>query len=303
MKHVLTLSVCAIALSSAAARAAAPEEDGYSLIVTTADPSLSYSPIPTATFRAVLGWVVRLGLAGGPDLVGQLIAIEPDTVTLVLLQTGDVYTVAREQVIRLRTTLAPQPFFSMRQPLQWDAPAPPPPARAVTPRPAPRVRPPATPVAVEAPHVDTERHLGAHLAALGVGVMALDAEYRPIYFLFSASVLATVLSPNSIGGATIGLGYLRELSVHWALHLFVHISPTTIPTSGWFIGSTDSPTSTFAIAVGVGAGLRYTSDNGFTLGVHLPIIGTAFSGDSSSVSDYHRTAIISMPLVSIGYRY
>jgi len=153
-----------------------------------------------------------------------------------------------------------------------------------------------------------ERHFGVSgsIGPLSLGVMT-DVESRGAYgFARGGLGIAPQLwdPPIWFGGISFGVGGTLRLHRGWQLDLFA---------DGILLwlrhDERDDKRLEFNSAVGVGAGLHYTSTKGFTLGFKLPILGVGFTPGHSSdgwrgllFDHYFVAAAGGLCSVSVGYR-
>jgi hypothetical protein len=142
------------------------------------------------------------------------------------------------------------------------------------------------------------------------------------YERFSAFVNGSVLMPffqtytyNSFDGSassgptwafTGGAGgsFTPFGSPHWRLDLYGLLGLTNLNATGSSFG--DNPSA----SIGLGVGVHYTGSTGFTVGFKVPLVGLAFTGPSASQTDFsarlaqfYATHLVSLPIVSLGYRF
>ena len=228
--------------------------------------------VPDASWRAMKGRSVTVLLRNGRERSGELIAVEPETVTLISSRTGEVVTVRRSEVVSLRALRA-QPHLSPVEAPEADAGLR-------------NVEPP-----------EKERYFGIHVG-LAPG-LALDIEYGYFYSFISSAFVFPIASDGELVGGTLGVGTSFRLGAtsRWRFDLFAHVSPAR------FGGGTNDT----GVGIGVGAGVHYTARNGFAFGIKLPIIGGAAGGSintpGESVGFYYLFGALSFPVLSLGYRF
>jgi hypothetical protein len=137
------------------------------------------------------------------------------------------------------------------------------------------------------------RHFGLQLGL--APAVTLDVEAGHFYGFLSADVVLP-MADTSLLGFSGGAGATFALSPrsHWNIDVFAHLDVARL--------------GDFAVGGGVGLGFHYTASNGFTLGFKIPILGyssTAGSDGNSanSVAYYYLGAVMSLPVVSLGYRF
>ena len=232
--------------------------------------------VPEATLRAVKYHRVTLTTSDG-EVTGRVLAAEPDSITLAR-DDGEVITIARAQVLRVRLTDV-----------------------------APPSPPPASPTLEEAPPAAPQQptpewhNFGVHLG-IAAGV-ALDGDYKNFHTFVSTSFLFPLVSSGDLFAFTAGAGASFALSPSWRIDLFGHVAPLF-----WKGVTSYNQTSTF-VGVGVGIGFRYVSANGWCLGVKLPLLGAApgdYPAYNSSVgvvaAYYYIASGVSLPVFSVGWR-
>ena len=250
----------------------------------------SASAVPDAAFSAMRDQQVSLLLRGGARVNGRLIAVQPDSVTVIRLEDNTVVVVPRAEITVLqasgRAAAAPQP---------------------------PRMEYVEPPPAV-APNID--RHIGFMFGG-GPIVVGFDADYRPFYGFVSAGLALPLFTTDHLGAVSLGLGGSWRLrpSSNWQIDVFAHgtvgfgYKTYNYICDGPNFGSPcrDVYISGTYGAVGVGIGFHYTMPSGFTAGFKVPLIGGAFGGPvtdaPSSGALYYLATSISFPVATIGYRF
>lgn len=238
--------------------------------------------VPDPTLAAVKDRAAVLRLDNNTELRATPIGFDDQTVTLVEEGTGRVLTIARAQLTMVI--------------LQSAMPSPP--------APAPKVR-----------------HIGLQLST-GPGNLLVDFEYGRFYGFVGTSIGYPVIFNNDSNGnkqyvgAIVGAGATWRLSPrsNWSFDLMGTLTPT------WWGG--------FSMGIGVAAGFHYTSPTGFTVGFKIPILGVApgcnsvlgeetldystgidsggcrqVKGGPSLVGNYYLQAGMSLPIISVGYRF
>jgi hypothetical protein len=237
--------------------------------------------VPDPTFRALHDRVVALRTRDGSEVIGQVLDDDAISVTLALVPSRRVCTVAKADVVDVR--LADVPPVPMQLAAAADGEAP-------------MVRTGAT----QPP--ERERHFGLNFGFSPSIDLDLDAG------LFHGFVNANLVLPMASDGQILGFGAGGGVSFHvrphsrWKLDVFAAVTPTR-----W--GSSDTG-GNWVVGFGVGLGAHYTAKNGFTIGFKMPVIGysagNAFGGPSSSgtaVASYYLAGLMGLPVVSLGYRF
>jgi hypothetical protein len=158
---------------------------------------------------------------------------------------------------------------------------------------------------VEPERTGEPRHFGLHLG-LSPGIAA-DFEYGAFYMFLSASPLATLASAADMYGFCTGAGFSIVLPSHWHFDVFADAAPL------WWSngGPVSFGSQGMYMGVGVGIGFHYTSPSGWAIAFKAPLIGaapilsgTAFSYDIATATLMSYLAnVVSMPIVSLGYRF
>jgi hypothetical protein len=239
------------------------------------------SAVPDASFRAVRDHRVTIETTGG-SVTGKLLSFEPDSVTLAL-SDGQVVTILRAQVTGLR--IAP---VAEERPIEVGSPAP---------APAAALEPPEQP-----------RYVGVHIG-LAPGI-AVDVEYGLFYGFAATAPLFPLVTSGQFFGFILGGGISPKVSRHWHFDLFGTVSPI------WWTGLASYNEQSMLIGLGIGAGLHYTSPNGWSFGFKVPLLGAAIAARycpgfsyycnyslGTATGVYYMSNLISLPIVSFGYRF
>lgn len=250
--------------------------------------------VPDPVFRAVVGRKVELRLLDGQVAVGQLLALEAESAVLAL-PDGRVTSVPRAQVMEVRLAAA--------APAAGGAFAP----------------PVSTAVSVDLPRAERApdiagkpRHFGVQFG-LAPGILALDLEVGHFYGFLSGSLALPLYSVGTnndgggLGAFTLapGVSFALTDDMNWHFDLFVSGSIAYFGRYDWMYGR--GLYTAVDGSVGVGLGFHYTNPNGFTAGFKVPIVGFAFGDDVhgwKDVGGYHYlTALMSLPIATVGYRF
>jgi hypothetical protein len=246
--------------------------------------------VADVTLRAVKDHNVTAATSQGTVVTGKLLAFEPDSVTLALAD-GTLVTLARAQITSLRLAERPTAATVIT--------APP----LATPSEAIEGRTEGEPAETQKP-----RYFGVHLG-MAPGV-ALDVDYSYFHAFASTSFLFPLVTSGQVFTAfTAGVGATFPLNEHWRFDLFGHVAPMFWQQYGY---STGGQQLTPYVAIGVGMGFHYTASSGWCIGVKLPLLGGAVTGDrpyggTSSVGEavgyYYLASAMSLPVFSFGYRF
>jgi hypothetical protein len=250
------------------------------------------------------GRSVSMICVSGCALQGTLVAYDAATVTFAEEGTGRLVAVARQDVSELRLRDAVGPIAAVS---------------AATSRPDAVVSASTRPAKV--------RHVGVQVYA-GPGNFMLDLEHGPFYGFVGTSIGYPLIfsgkferSPDDYDSddqylaAVVGLGGSWKISArsNWRFDFTGTLTPT------WWGG--------FSMGIGIAAGFHYTSPSGFTVGFKIPVFGVApgcneVFGDrdydsatgashgcpkvtegAELVGNYYLQAGMSLPIVSLGYRF
>lgn len=149
----------------------------------------------------------------------------------------------------------------------------------------------------------SDRSIGVHVAA-NIGLFEVDAQYGHFYAFAAGNLGVPILTDGATGFGMAGLGYSIALSSPgesmWYLDLMALGTAGRTRTDNAIVGG------------GLGLGFRYLHRSGFTFSTKVPIFGATaepvsapFSGfnGAQSLSTFYLASLISLPVVSIGYRF
>jgi hypothetical protein len=220
-------------------------------------------PVPDATLSALRGRVLSVTQRSGACFVGQVLGFDAASVTLALVPSRAIVTIPRGDIAGLQLAEAP----------------------ATTSAPDLSLPPP--------PPIVHNRHFGLQLGL--APAVTLDVEAGHFYGFLSADVVLP-MADTSLLGFSGGAGATFALSARsrWNIDIFAHLDVARL---------TD-----YDVGGGVGLGFHYTANNGFTLGFKIPILGYSSVGGSNSTSAdsvalYYLGAVMSLPVISLGYRF
>jgi len=283
----ITLIGCLVSSLAMAQEGKLPQDEPGPLPIAPpiSAPPTSVAPaepvVPDVALQAMRGRPVELSLADGRTAAGELSAFDAQAIVLVGAG-GAVFTVPRGNVVGLRLLTAP--------------PAMAPVARVEEVKSAPVI----------------DRHLGVHFG-FGPGIAAFDVDYRPFYLFASATLGLPLFTDGHDGAVMLGIGGTFRIvrSSAWQFDIFAHATVAWLEQSNCssdaFGNFTCNSGSQPFGAIGVGAGFHYTFANGFTVGFKVPVIGAAFAGPVHNSGDmgayYYLSAVMSLPIVSFGYRF
>lgn len=144
--------------------------------------------------------------------------------------------------------------------------------------------------------------VGLHMG-VNLGVVALDVHAGRFYGLLSASLGVPLVSNGAAGAFTalagVALPLGDEKTSGWTVDLFALANP------GWI-------SSAFVLGAGVGVGIRFVAESGFTFAARLPVFGVAFGASlmpygrfdgGSSLGYFFASSAMSLPIVSFGYTF
>ena len=143
------------------------------------------------------------------------------------------------------------------------------------------------------PPLAHNRHFGLQLGL--APALTLDLEAGHFYGFLSADLVLPMATTQLLGfSAGAGATFALSPRSHWNIDIFAHLDIARV--------------GEYAIGGGVGLGFHYTANNGFTLGFKIPILGysstgSSTSGSADSVAFYYLGAVMSLPVVSLGYRF
>jgi hypothetical protein len=151
---------------------------------------------------------------------------------------------------------------------------------------------------------DAERPIGLH-AGLNLGLIVVDAHLDSIYG-FVASALGVALITEGEGAVGVmGIGYSFALSPRgetmWMFDLFGEAC-------GGNLAITQNKQDALTGGLGLGVGFRWLHHSGFVLGFKVPVFGAAIANRGignvgKSVGFFYLANLISLPLISLGYRF
>lgn len=226
---------------------------------------LRAEPLPDASFKALVDRSVALELDDGRTAGGRLLAFDADTLTLVAADSGEISSVARARVVRVRLVtgavaeLAPPP-----RPRMWD-------------------------VQLSLPgslNVDVDR---GYLHAFASGSFLLP--------------ILTGAGQHTWFGFSAGAGIAVPVTEHWKLDAFAVVMPLrytsfyTYLATGLGIGAhfTGRSGMTFGVALPL---LGFAARLG-----HSPYGYDAPFRTNDSLGYFYFAGITALPLVSVGYRF
>ena len=248
-------------------------------------------PPPPKVSDATLGVAkdhhVTLTLAGDRVLTGVPASWDAENIIVIEDGTRRIVTVARIDVQSIQMADAP-----------------------VAPQLAPQLAPPMA-------SLSSKRHVGLQVGS-GPGNVFLDVDYGHFYGFVGTSIGYPIIFSGSdqaqFFAFAVGAGGTWRISPHsnWKFDLMGTLTPT------WWGG--------FSAGIGIAAGFHYTSPTGFTFGFKIPLIGAApgcnktvgdstyddngntvgcqkVSGGANLVANYYLQAGMSLPLLSLGYRF
>jgi hypothetical protein len=164
----------------------------------------------------------------------------------------------------------------------------------------------ATPaVAAEEHH---ERYFGITYGA-GAGVLALDLQVSYFYAFLAAPLPLDVFDSDNIVTGVVGAGATIPLPSdrRWHFDVFAYGLPAHT-TNGFVVVNSGDPYD--MLSFGLGAGFHFTGEGGFTVGFKFPVFGTTVALDNRTFSnvgdravDFYLFSILTLPVVSFGYRF
>ncbi len=239
--------------------------------------------VPDVVLRTMRGRDAIYTLSQRAEVGGTLLSFDAESVTLAEAGTGRVFAVPRAELISVRI-IVPRAMSALT------------------------VAPPMK-----------ERHWGLQVSQ-GVGNVLLDLDYGHFYGFVGTSIGYPILFTGGSGDQffafAVGAGVSWKMSAHslWKFDLVGTLTPT------WWGG--------FSAGIGVAAGFHYTSPSGFTVGFKIPVLGVApgcntvigssnndysdgggssgcsrVSGGPALIGNYFMQAGMSLPVVSLGYRF
>lgn len=221
---------------------------------------------PDGTLQVLRGRMLSVTTRGGNVIVGEILGFDAYTITLAMAPSRAIVAVGRGDIAAIQLIDAqPTPNLTL---------APPPPM--------------------------PKRYFGLQLG-LAPSLM-LDLQVGHFYAFFNADfVLPT--ADNTLYGFALGGGVTFALGArsHWSMNIFAHLDFARLSdTDGLIVGG------------GAGFGFNYTANNGFTLGFKVPIFGysglanhnpDADNSSAAALAGYYLTALMSLPIVHLGYRF
>ena len=230
--------------------------------------------VPEAAWRAMLHRGVTLIMRDGREVSGELIASEPDLVTLILDGSRVVEAFQKTEVTGLRAgPVAPvyAPASGPGSPALYED------------HPAAPVQP------------DRRRIVGVQLG-FTPGLM-VDAQYRSYYGFVAGALAMPIIGGTNWLAFTAGLGGTFPISPNsrWRFDVFAEIAPARLNSS--------NP----AVGLGAGIGAHYTGSSGITVGFKVPIFGYGVGKGAGSGKDaaefFYLASALGLPLISVGYRF
>lgn len=254
----------------------------------SANPDAPRLPIGDSILAVARNRHVTVRLGDGGERRGVVADYDPTQLVLIEDETGRIASIPRADVIGIRVLDAVS-AGSMRPPPTTPSTLP----LFPTPRPT------------------KVRHIGLQ-ASTGPGNVLLDAEYGHFYGFLGTSIGYPIIFAgggiNQYFAATAGAGGTWKLSStsNWRFNLMGTLTPTL-----W---------DGISVGIGVAVGFHYTSPGGFTVGFKIPLFGVApgcnavfgddngngcpnVSGGASLIASYYLQAAMSLPVVSVGYRF
>lgn len=146
--------------------------------------------------------------------------------------------------------------------------------------------------------------MGIHVG-LNLGLVAFDVHQGHVYAFVAANLGVPLVSNGSVGAFALGFGYSTALSrpdeSMWFMDVFVEALPGWLRTSGF-------TTVDLVVGVGGGLGFRYLHPSGFTVGFKVPAFGASFTtrpnaDGPQSVGSFYLFNLITLPIISFGYRF
>jgi hypothetical protein len=254
--------------------------------------------VPDAVLAAAADRRVTLVRADGVEHTGTVLAYDPATITIVEEGTGRLVAVPRGEACELRLAAAAR---------------------------APAVAAPADVVVAASARPPKVRHVGIQLSQ-GPGNLLLDHENGRFYGFIGTSIGYPLIFEGKLSrgpndgddqylAAVVGLGASWKVSArsNWRFDLGGTLTPTL-----W---------GGFSMGIGISAGFHYTSPNGFTVGFKVPVFGVApgcnvvvgerqfdpttyeqrgcaeVKTGAQLIGNYYLQAGMSLPILSVGYRF
>lgn len=257
-------------------------------LVLSATANAQPTELSDTLLSAANGHVVTALRTDGSALVGTLVAFDPNAIVIALEGTGRLVSLPRAETCELRLGASRLPPTGSAQPVMA--------VTAASTRPA------------------RERHVGLQLYQ-GPGNLMLDVQAGHFYGYIGTSIGYPIIFSGKPSGEDQYIGAVVGLAGSWKIS----------PRSNWRfdLGGTLLPTwwGGFSMGIGLSAGFHYTSPNGFTAGFQIPVFGVApgcnsIVGDSDYnsscprvktgaelVGNYYLQAGMSLPIMSVGYRF
>jgi hypothetical protein len=149
-------------------------------------------------------------------------------------------------------------------------------------------------------NIVSDKSIGVHVAA-NIGLFEVDGQYGHFYTFAAGNLGVPMITNGQVGFGMIGAGYSVPLSQPsdsmWYLDLLA-------------LGTAGRVSQDQLVAgAGLGIGFRYLHRSGFTFSAKLPVFGatTALSGQgfdgASSLGAFYLANLVSLPAISIGYRF
>jgi hypothetical protein len=272
ISRVATIALLLLTTGAGSASAQVPIEDEPQPQSQSTIPPPIVVPAPPAfpdgTLQVLRGRLLSISLRGGNVLVGEILGFDAYTITFELSPTRAVVAVGRGDIAAIQVVDTPSS----------------PPNLTLT--------PPEPPL--------SKRYFGLQLG-LAPSVM-LDLQVSHFYAFFNADfVLPT--ADNTLYGFALGAGATFALGnrSHWNMDIFAHLDFARVSDNDGLI-----------VGGGAGFGFHYTANNGFTLGFKVPIFGysglahhndDADNSSAAGLAGYYLTALMSLPIVHLGYRF
>lgn len=239
--------------------------------------------LPDVVFRAVMDRSVVLHLTDGSELVGRILAIEPDLLVIGDASTGQVMTMLRARVEQVRTLDAAPPFVATLDRERTESPA------------VPR----------------RQRHF-----AINLGIspsIDLDLDYRLFHGFANLGLVLPLATKGSVWPFALGAGLgIPVDSSHPAFRLDVFGYGSVV----WSVSKSEYYASGYSasapiVAFGLGLGVHYTLANAFTVGLAVPVMGYSVTpagsvydgGTAQGIAFFFLASAEALPLGYLGYRF
>jgi len=152
-----------------------------------------------------------------------------------------------------------------------------------------------------------EQKVGIHLG-VNLALFAFDVQVGHFYAMVAGNAAVPLLSNGDYGAFTLLGGYStaihRGYTGSWKMDILLQASP------GWrnFYPQDNSRVVSAFVGVGAVLGFRYEHRSGFSLGFKIPVFGYSIgrngpAGTITGVGNYYLASIVSLPVVSLGYRF